>query len=239
MWFYILSGFYGMTALLRSKETKEDTYIKNGMSKLNASANASVDTIPEVPFAFPGEGSFGAIGSNIKTLGTFFGGNAIQAESAKYQTNRTLSGMNNSNQNSSGITVKPIHVAKQGETIDNISNKYGVSKKEILNSNKWLQNKGIKPGDKVVIPKQFDLDELRKLDARMPSQGILGDPSVLFSGKTFQTQSNPLQPKGVLNEIEDLRNFNPYGNVVANLNVKLQERESEIKCSPQRKRVCG
>jgi len=168
MWFYIFSGFYGMTALLRSKETKEDTYIKNGMSKLNAPANASADTVPEVPFAFPGEGSFEGIKA-AKTLGTFFGGNAIQAESAKYQTNRTLSDMNNSNQNSSGITVKPIHVAKKGETIDNISNKYGVSKKEILDSNKWIQNKNIKPGDKVVIPKQFDLDELKKLDARMPN----------------------------------------------------------------------
>lgn len=190
MWFYIITGFLGMTGLLKSKETKEDRYIKNKMDKTYAGAKASSDTLPEVPFAFPSEGSFGAIASNIKTLGSFFAGNAIQSEISKYNTNKTLSELN-STQNPSGYGVTPIHIVKNGETLNDISKRYGVSKQDIINKNSWLkQSNYIKQGDKITIPKMFDLNELTRIQN--------------------QSQSNPHQQMGVFNGQNSKQNTDPF-----------------------------
>lgn len=64
----------------------------------------------------------------------------------------------------SGQGVTPIHVVKKGETLDDIANRYGVSKQELLDKNPWLNQKNIiQPNDKITIPKQFDLDELTRI----------------------------------------------------------------------------
>lgn len=81
----------------------------------------------------------------------------------------------------SGYGVTPIHIVKNGETLNDISKRYGVSKQDIINKNSWLrQDNSIKQGDKITIPKMFDLDELTRIQN--------------------QQQTNPLQTKGVLND---------------------------------------
>lgn len=49
--------------------------------------------------------------------------------------------------------VKTIHIVKRGETVYAIARKYRVSPSRIIKVNKLRKNKGIKPGQRLVIPK--------------------------------------------------------------------------------------
>ena len=46
-----------------------------------------------------------------------------------------------------------IHIVKRGETVYAISRKYHVSPNQILKANKLKKSRGIKPGQRLIIPR--------------------------------------------------------------------------------------